>query len=280
MRSNRRYLNRRLESGAKPERIRLALRGTLDHLLGTIPLSRKGLADNFTFMVANTEELWFTAGASRVSALATIPSAPVAGFVLAHGAGAGMRHRFLAAVAEALAGRGIAVLRYQFPYLEEGRGRPDTAAVATRTVEVAVRFARDRWPGLPLVAGGKSFGGRMTSTAASLGFLADIRGIVFFGFPLHPPKKPAVTRAEHLDQVAQPMLFLQGTRDDLADLTLIRQVTDRLGSRATLHVVLGADHSFAVLKSSGRGTADVMAELIDTASAWITGVSSPGSPGS
>jgi len=220
------------------------------------------------------DEIQLAVGTERVSALVTTPAEPAAALVLAHGAGAGMRHAFLATIAAALGDRGIAVLRYQFPYMEAKKSRTDPPAIAALAVESAARAAQERWPDLPLFAGGKSFGGRMTSTAASTGRLGAVRGLVFFGFPLHPPKRPALTRAEHLDQVPQPMLFLQGTRDDLADLGLIREVTARLGERATLHVVTGADHSFAVLKSSGRSSAEALAEVVDTAAAWIIALAS------
>jgi uncharacterized protein len=188
--------------------------------------------------------------------------------VLAHGAGAGMRHRFMEQVATALAGRGIATLRYQFPYTESGSRRPDPPAVLEATVRAAVAAAREIAPGLTLVAGGKSMGGRMTSNAMARAPLEGVSGLVFLGFPLHRPKQPAVTRAEHLDRVESPMLFLQGTRDDLADLELITGLCGRLGARATLHVVEGADHSFAVLKRSGRTGEEVMEELVTSVADW------------
>ena len=183
-------------------------------------------------------------------------------YVLAHGAGAGMRHPFLEVLAQQLAERGMATLRYQFPYMERRASRPDPPAVAAATVRAAVTEAARIAPGLPLAAGGKSFGGRMTSTAQAEAPLPGVRGLVFFGFPLHPPGRPGDARAEHLAQVQIPMLFLQGTRDDFADLTLLRPVVTRLGARATLHVVEGGDHSFKVLKRSGRTDADVMGELV------------------
>jgi predicted alpha/beta-hydrolase family hydrolase len=198
-----------------------------------------------------------------VSGMLDLPDAPRAILVLAHGAGAGMRHPFLERVARELAERGIGTLRYQFPYMEEGRSRTDPPAVAAATVRVAVGEAARRQPGVPLLAGGKSFGGRMTSTAASETALPSVRGLVFLGFPLHPAQRPSVARAEHLVRVTVPMLFLQGTRDDLADLGLMRQVCEDLGSRATLHVVEGGDHSFAVLKRTGRGPNQVFGELAD-----------------
>jgi predicted alpha/beta-hydrolase family hydrolase len=187
-----------------------------------------------------------------VSGMLLRPSDAWALYVLAHGAGAGMRHRFMTEIAEVLAGRGIATLRYQFPYTESGSRRPDPPAVLESTVRAAVATAQEVAPGLRLIAGGKSMGGRMTSNAMARERLDGVAGLAFLGFPLHPPKQPAVTRAEHLDRVEVPMLFLQGTRDDLADLGLITGVCAGLGRRATLHVVEGADHSFAVLKRSGR----------------------------
>lgn len=160
-------------------------------------------------------------------------------------------------------------MRYQFPYMEAGGRRPDRPSVATATVRAAVDAARAACPDLPLSAGGKSFGGRMTSQAAAAEPLPDVGGLVFFGFPLHPPKREGTERAAHLADVTVPMLFLQGTRDDLASLSLMRPVIGQLGSRATLHVVDGADHSFAVLRRSGRRGAEVMAELAHATAAWI-----------
>lgn len=189
-------------------------------------------------------------------------------YVLAHGAGAGMRHRFMDSIAHALARRGIATLRYQFPYMEAGGRRPDPPAVLEATVRAAVAAAARIAPDLPLVAGGKSMGGRMTSGAAARHSLPGVTGLVFLGFPLHPPKRPGDTRADHLRDVALPMLFLQGTRDTLADLDLITRVCERLGPRASLHVVEGGDHSFAVLKRSGRSEAEVMDELGDAVVEW------------
>ncbi len=189
-------------------------------------------------------------------------------YVLAHGAGAGMRHPFLASVARALAGRGIATLRYQFPYLEAQARRPDPPGVLEATVRSAVAAAASAVPGLPLVAGGKSLGGRMTSNAQAKQPLPGVRGLVFLGFPLHPPKRPGDARAEHLSVVQVPMLFLQGTRDDLAELQLLEPVCRRLGDRGTLHVVEGADHSFRVLKRSGRSDEEVVAELGDAVANW------------
>ena len=193
-------------------------------------------------------------------------------YVLAHGAGAGMRHPFLESIAQRLAERSIATLRYQFPYMEQRARRPDPPAVAAATVRAAVIEAAGVAPGLPLVAGGKSFGGRMTSTAQAEDPLPGVRGLVFLGFPLHPPGRPAGKRAEHLAQVRIPMLFLQGDRDEFADLKLLKPVVKQLGERATLHLAEGGDHSFHVLKRSGRTDTEVMAELVETIVAWTAGI--------
>jgi len=189
-------------------------------------------------------------------------------YVLAHGAGAGMRHPFLEAISQRLAEQGIATLRYQFRYMEQRSRRPDPPAVAAATVREAVVEAARFAPGLPLVAGGKSFGGRMTSTAQGEEPLPGVRGLVFLGFPLHPPGRPDDTRAEHLARVTIPMLFLQGTRDEFADLELLRPVVKRLGDRATLHLVEGGDHSFKVPKKSGRSEGEVMGELARAIVTW------------
>src|SRR5437588_3384670 len=201
-------------------------------------------------------------GAAGVSGLLMRPPDARCLYVLAHGAGAGMRHPFLETIARALATREVATLRYQFPYMERRASRPDPPAVAGAAVRAAVAEAARIAPGLPLVAGGKSFGGRMTSTAQAEQPLTGVRGLVFLGFPLHPPGRPGDTRAEHLAQVRIPMLFLQGDRDEFADLNLLKPVVKRLGDRATLHLVEGGDHSFHVLKRSGRTDADVMGELV------------------
>ena len=200
--------------------------------------------------------------------LARSPSDPVFGYVLAHGAGAGMRHPFLDTIAEALHARGAATLRYEFRYMEEHRNRPDPPAIAADRVREAVERAGAEWPGLPLIAGGKSFGGRMTSTAQAERPLDGVVGLAFLGFPLHPPGKPSVTRAEHLFQVDVPMLFLQGTRDEFAQLELLTGVCEKLGERATLHLIDDGDHSFKVPKRSGKTADQVMAELADTIVAW------------
>jgi predicted alpha/beta-hydrolase family hydrolase len=210
----------------------------------------------------------------KVSGILLRPADAWAGYVLAHGAGAGMRHRFIEGIAQALAERGMATLRYQFPYMETGGRRPDPPGILEATVRAAVASAAELLPGLPLEAGGKSLGGRMTSNAAAHGPLPDISGLVFLGFPLHPPKRPSESRAEHLGSVDLPMLFLQGTRDDLADLGLITALCGRL-PRATLHIVEGADHSFAVLKRSGRTDAEVMEELSRVIVEWVRAAGRP-----
>src|SRR5690348_4913668 len=205
-----------------------------------------------------------------VSGLLLRPAGARLLYVLAHGAGAGMRHPFLESISQRLAERGIATLRYQFPYMEQRARRPDPPAVAAATVRAAVAEAARVAPGLPLVAGGKSFGGRMTSTAQAEAPLAGVRGLVFLGFPLHAPGRPSDQRAEHLAQVQIPMLFLQGDRDEFADLELLRPVVTRLGDRATLHLVESGDHSFHVLKRSGKTADDVMRELLDAMVDWTS----------
>jgi hypothetical protein len=201
---------------------------------------------------------------ASVSALLTRPQRARACFVFAHGAGAGMSHSFMEAVAAGLAERGIATLRYQFPYMEKGSKRPDPPAVAHAAVRAAVAEAA-RASGLPLIAGGKSFGGRMTSQAQAKAPLAGVIGLAFFGFPLHPAGKPSSDRADHLADVKVPMLFLQGTHDKLAELSLLEPVVARLGPRATLHLVEAADHSFHVPARSGRNDR----EVLDVFAAWI-----------
>jgi len=211
------------------------------------------------------------AAGTTVSALLDQPAKPDACYVFAHGAGAGMSHSFMAAMAEGLVQRGVATLRFQFPYMEQGSKRPDSPAVAQAAVRAAVQEAAKRLPGVPLFAGGKSFGGRMTSQAQAAEPLPGVRGIAFVGFPLHLAGKPSTERAKHLAQVEVPMLFLQGTRDELAGLELVRETTAKLGERATLHIVEGADHSFHVLVRSGRNDAQVREELLDTMVAWMKG---------
>jgi predicted alpha/beta-hydrolase family hydrolase len=217
----------------------------------------------------NPQKLAIAAGRSAsVSALLTLPPQARACFVFAHGAGAGMTHAFMAAVAEGLAERDVATLRYQFPYMEKGGKRPDPPAIAHAAVRGAVAAAAEHCPGLPLIAGGKSFGARMTSQAQAKAPLAGVQGLAFFGFPLHPAGKPSSDRADHLTDVKVPMLFLQGTQDKLAQLDLLKPVVKKLGSRATLHLVEAADHSFHVPKRSGRNDSEVMVELLDTFAAW------------
>ncbi len=204
-----------------------------------------------------------------VSALWLDPPKAKALLVLAHGAGAGMSHKSMTAIAEGLADRGIATLRFNFPYMERGSKRPDSPAIAHTTIRAAVAKATELSPRLPLFAGGKSFGGRMTSQAQAADPLPSVRGLVFFGFPLHPAGAPSITRAEHLTDIDIPMLFLQGTRDALADLPLLKGVTKKLGKRATLVLANDADHSFHVPKSSGRTDDEVLGTLLDAARDWM-----------
>ncbi len=219
--------------------------------------------------MTTVEHLRFgVADRGEVSALLCQPAKARRLLVLAHGAGAGMSHPFMEKLADELAGSGVATLRYQFPYVEARRRVPDAPELLMATVVAAVRRAAEAAPGLPLMAGGKSMGGRMTSQAAAQHPLDGVRGLVFFGFPLHPPSRPGTKRADHLAKVTIPMLFLQGTRDALADLTLLRPVCAKLGSRATLHVIETADHSFHVLKSSGRTDEQVLRELAEMAASW------------
>lgn len=205
----------------------------------------------------------------RVSGQLLAPVDTRACYVLAHGAGAGMTHPFMATVAQGLATRGIATLRYQFPYMERGSRRPDTPRLAQATVRAAVTEAARQLPDTPLFAGGKSFGGRMTSQAQAAAPLPGVRGLIFLGFPLHPAGKPSDERAAHLFDVTVPMLFLQGTRDDLARQELLRPLIKRLGARATLHLFEDADHSFHVPARSGRKDAEVMEELLDALVGWM-----------
>jgi uncharacterized protein len=207
--------------------------------------------------------------AGAVSALLLRPAQARAVYVFAHGAGAGMAHASMKAIASGLAERGIATLRYQFPYMEKGGKQPDPPAVAHAAVRAAVAEAARRCVGLALFAGGKSFGGRMTSQAQAIAPLAGVRGLVFLAFPLHPAGKPSSERAKHLSDVKIPMLFLQGTRDGLAELELLEPVVKGLGSSATLHQVKEADHSFHVLARSGRNDREVMDEVLDAFAAWI-----------
>ena len=207
--------------------------------------------------------------AQRVSGLLIAPPGARACYVFAHGAGAGMAHPFMAQVSAGLAERGIASLRYQFPYMERRAKRPDPPALAQATVRAAMAEAARRLPAFALVAGGKSFGGRMTSQAQSVAPLPGVRGLAFLGFPLHPAGKPSEERARHLFDVRVPMLFLQGSRDALADLALLRPVIKRLRGHASLRVFDDADHSFHVPARSGRRDADVRRDLLDALAAWI-----------
>ncbi len=207
--------------------------------------------------------------ARRVSGLLQVPAKPRACCVLAHGAGAGMTHPFMAMAANGLAERGIATLRFQFPYMEQRSKRPDSPKVAHAAVRAAVTEAARRLPDLPLFAGGKSFGGRMTSQTQAASPLMGVRGLVFLGFPLHPPGQPSDERAKHLFDVQIPMLFLQGTRDDFAELPLLEPLCQRLGSRATLKLFADADHSFHVPARTGRTDLEVRAELLDTIAQWV-----------
>jgi uncharacterized protein len=203
-----------------------------------------------------------------VSALLLRPGQPRACFVFAHGAGAGMTHAFMETFANGLCDRDIASLRYQFPYMEKGGKRPDPPAIAQSAVRAAVAEAARCCPGVTLIAGGKSFGGRMTSQAQAAVPLPGVRGLAFVGFPLHPAGKPGIERAEHLGSIKLPMLFLQGSRDSLAEVALIEPVVKRLAPRAMLHLVDGADHSFHVLARSGRNDREVMDEVLDAFADW------------
>jgi predicted alpha/beta-hydrolase family hydrolase len=208
-------------------------------------------------------------GGETISGIWLEPENASAAYVFAHGAGAGMESKAMAATAQALASRGIATLRYNFLYMERGSKRPDAPGVAHAAVRVAVAEAARCAPRLPLFAGGRSFGGRMTSQAQALDELPGVRGLVFFAFPLHPAGKPGDERARHLSDITLPMLFLQGDNDALADFDLLKPVIKKLGARATLHLVAHADHSFHAPAKSGRKDAEVLHEIVDTAAAWM-----------
>lgn len=224
--------------------------------------------------VRRTVRLAVSPSSGTVSGILLRPPDARALLVFAHGAGADMRHAFMEGVATTLAERHIATLRYNFPYTENGLRRPDSKPVLLATVRSAIHFAnRVRGP-LPLFAGGKSMGGRMTSAAAAEEPLPNVAGIIFFGFPLHPAGAPSTERAAHLAEVTAPMLFLQGTRDLLADLTLLKPELSNLGTRASLHVVEGADHSFHVPKRTGRSDNEVLAELAGVVSEWCRAIAS------
>jgi hypothetical protein len=223
--------------------------------------------------MSSPQQLTIEAGkAGAVSALLVRPDAPRACFVFAHGAGAGMKHSFMEAFANGLGERSIASLRYQFPYVEKGSKRPDPPAVAQATVRAAAAKAAQIFPDLSLIAGGKSFGGRLTSQAQAAAPLPGVRGLAFVGFPLHPAGKPSTDRADHLAKVNIPMLFLQGSRDTLAEVALIEPVVQRLGPRAMLHLVDGADHSFHVLARSGRNDREALGEILDAFVNWAGAV--------
>jgi uncharacterized protein len=225
---------------------------------------------------AGPQELVIEVGqTAAVSALLIRPNDARACLVFAHGAGAGMSHSFMAQAAVGLAERGIATLRYQFPYMEKGSKRPDPPAIAHAAVRAAVAEAARHCPGLPLIAGGKSFGGRMTSQAQAKTPLAGVRGLVFFGFPLHPAGKPSIDRADHLTDIHVPMLFLQGTNDKLAEPDLLKPVVAKLKPLATLHLVEAADHSFHVPARSGRNDREVMNEILDALAAWVSSILRP-----
>ena len=221
-----------------------------------------------------TTELRFAASknSGEVSALLNVPPESKALLVFAHGAGAGMRHAFMASMSAALAGRGIATFRYQFPWVEQERRAPDPQPVLLATVRAAVRAAKAGAPDLPLFAGGKSMGGRMTSLAATAEPLDGVHGIPFFAFPLHPAGRPSTDRAAHLAAVRVPLLFLQGTRDTLAQLDLLRPVVAGLPGPATLHVIEDADHGFHVRRTTGRRDVEVIGELADVVAAWMAAV--------
>jgi uncharacterized protein len=224
--------------------------------------------------IAVTKPFRFTVSekAGKVSGIMRAPPGATALLVLAHGAGAGMRHHFMEDVAKKLADRGIATLRYQFPYMEKGIKRPDNEVLLTATVRAAVAAAREQDPDVPLFAGGKSMGGRMTSIAASKEPLEGVHGLVFFGFPLHAAGRPGAERGKHLYSTNMPMLFLQGSRDTLADLRLLEPVCKGIGKSAELFVVEGGDHSFHMLKSSGRSDEQVLDEIVRKAAAWMGGL--------
>jgi predicted alpha/beta-hydrolase family hydrolase len=205
----------------------------------------------------------------RVSALLRVPKDPTAALVLAHGAGAGMEHPFLESLSRELALRDVATLRFRFPYMERRSKRPDSPAVAQATVRAAVAAAGHHLAGVPLFAGGKSFGGRMTSQAQAVEPLRGVLGLVFVGFPLHPAGKPSIRRADHFAPIRIPMLFLQGRRDALADLGLLSEVLSRLGDRATLETFDDADHAFHVRKSSGSSDAMVLSAIAGRAADWM-----------
>jgi hypothetical protein len=217
----------------------------------------------------NAQPVSIEVGDGQVSGLLLRPQSAKALYLFAHGAGAGMTHMAMESNAQGLADRDIATLRYQFPYMEKGSRRPDPPKIAHSSVRAAAAKALELAPDLPLFAGGRSFGGRMTSQAQAIDPLPDVRGLAFLGFPLHPAGKPGVERAEHLSRVEIPMLFISGDRDALAELDLLKSVVAGLGERATLHLVAQADHSFKVAAKSGRTTAEAEGEALDALAKWI-----------
>ena len=219
--------------------------------------------------MSQAQSVSITVDGRQVSGLLQVPQQARACYVLAHGAGAGMVHPFMVAVADGLAERGIATLRYQFPYMEQGSKRPDAAALAQATVRAAVAEASHLVPKLALLAGGKSFGGRMTSQAQAESPLPGVRGLVFLGFPLHPAGRPSEERGKHLFKVEIPLLFLQGTRDALADMHLMQKLADQLRPRATLRLFSDADHAFHLPARTGRKDADIRVEILDALAAWV-----------
>jgi predicted alpha/beta-hydrolase family hydrolase len=225
-----------------------------------VPEVSAGSAKRLTLVIDETRS---------VSALFQRPRGATACFVFAHGAGAGMEHPSMMAIAAELAARRIATLRFQFPYMELGKRRPDPPPICHAIVRAAVAEAARRAPKLALFAGGRSFGGRMTSQAQAIEPLRGVQGLVFIGFPLHPAGKPSAERADHLREIKIPMLFLQGTRDELAQLALFKPLIKRLGARATLKLLKDADHSFHVPARSGRKDPEVRAEMLDALAAWI-----------
>jgi len=225
--------------------------------------------------VTDATEVRIPVGNESVSGLLLRPSNAKALYLFAHGAGAGMTHKAMESNAQGLAARGIATLRYQFPYMEKGGKRPDPPPIAHAAVRAAAAEAARIAPDLPLVAGGRSFGGRMTSQAQAIAPLPGVRGLAFLGFPLHPAGKPGIERADHLKSVGIPMLFVSGSRDALAELDLLRPVVAGLGDLATLHLVDQADHSFKVAAKSGRTSADAEGEALDVLADWISGSLGP-----
>ena len=233
-------------------------------------LARGGDADRRYACAMDAQAIEILIEAGTVSGLWQTPPGARACLVLAHGAGVGMTHRSMAAIAGGLADRGVATLRYQFPYMERGGKRVDAPPIAHAVVRKAAAEARRRAGSLPLFAGGRSFGGRMTSQAQALAPLEGVRGLIFFAFPLHPAGTPSEARAAHLGAITIPMLFLQGTKDQLAEVALLRRTVAKLGGGATLELIDEADHSFHVPAKTGRKDADVLAGILDTTAAWMT----------